>query len=214
MKAPRLAATRVNLLRARRQLTRVEKGAGLLKRKREALVRELFRLARPAADLRTRIGAGFLEAYDSVLRALALHGRTSLRAMAWPERDLVVEIEPNQVWGINVSDIVERPRIRRTVDARGLAPGSTGPSVAETATQFENLAELLLDAAAGEERIRRLGDAAALSARRVRTLEQRITPRLQSQIASVQRTLEEREREEHLRLKRVQQRRATAQIAP
>ena len=214
MKAPRLAATRVNLLRARRQLARVEKGAGLLKRKREALVRELFRLARPAADLRTRIGTGFLEAYDSVLRALALHGRTSLRAMAWPERDLVVQIEPNQVWGINVSDIVERPRIRRTIDARGLAPGSAGPSVADAATQFENLAELLLDAAAGEERIRRLGDAAALSARRVRTLEQRITPRLHGQIASVQRTLEEREREEHLRLKRVQQRRATAARAP
>lgn len=208
MKQQRLAATRVNLLRGRRQLARVEKGAGLLKRKREALVRELFRLARPAADLRTQIGEGFAEAYASVLRALAVHGRSGLRSMAWPERDLAVRIAPNQVWGINVSDIVERPRIRRTLDARGLAPGSTGPSVAETATHFENLTELLLDAAAGEERLRRLGDAAALSARRVRTLEQRITPRLQGQIATVQRTLEEREREEHLRLKRVQQRRA------
>lgn len=209
MKQQRLAATRVNLLRARRQMGRVQKGAGLLKRKREALVRELFRLARPAADLRTRIGEGFVEAYASVLHALAVHGRSGLRAMAWPERDLDVRIEPNQVWGINVSDIVERPRIRRTLDARGLAPGSTGPSAAETAAHFENLTELLLDAAAGEERLRRLGDAAALSARRVRTLEQRITPRLQGQIATVQRTLEEREREEHLRLKRVQQRRAT-----
>lgn len=212
MKEPRLAATRVNLLRARRQLARVERGAGLLKRKREALVRELFRLARPAANLRTRIGEGFSDAYASVLHALALHGRTALRAMAWPERDLVVRIEPNQVWGINVSDIVERPRIRRTLDARGLPPGSTGPSATEAATHFENLAELLLDAAAGEERIRRLGDAAALSARRVRTLEQRITPRLQEQIATVQRVLEEREREEHMRLKRVQQRRAQARL--
>lgn len=208
MQQQRLAATRVNLLRARRQMGRVQKGAGLLKRKREALVRELFRLARPAADLRTRIGEGFVEAYASVLHALAVHGRSGLRAMAWPERDLDVRIEPNQVWGINVSDIVERPRIRRTLDARGLAPGSTGPSAADTAAHFENLTELLLDAAAGEERLRRLGDAAALSARRVRTLEQRITPRLQGQIATVQRTLEEREREEHLRLKRVQQRRA------
>ena len=40
----------MNLVRARRELDRVKRGIGLTRRKREALVAELFRLARPAVD--------------------------------------------------------------------------------------------------------------------------------------------------------------------
>ena len=45
MHSPRLAATRINLLAARRRLGQVERGAVLVRRRRDALVRELFRLA-------------------------------------------------------------------------------------------------------------------------------------------------------------------------
>ena len=104
MSAPRMAATRVNLLRGRHQLAQVHKGAALLKRKREALGRELFRLARPAADLRARIAAGFAEGYTSVLHALATQGRSGLRAIAWPERDVVVRMEPASGFDLNTGE--------------------------------------------------------------------------------------------------------------
>jgi V/A-type H+-transporting ATPase subunit D len=200
----RFAATRINLLRARRRLGQVQRGAALLRRRREALVRELFRLARPAADVRARIADGFREAYDSLLAALALHGRAGLRALAGPARDLAVQIEAGQLWGINVSEITGRPSLRRMLDARGIAPGSVGPTTADTARRFESLAELLLDAAAAEQRIRRIGEAVAQQTRHLRTLEQRLMPELQSQMAGIKRTLEEREREEYLRLKHLQ----------
>ncbi|MFN8583221.1 MAG: V-type ATP synthase subunit D [Gemmatimonadaceae bacterium] len=209
MSAPRLAPTRVNLLRARRQLQQVERGTALLKRKREALVRELFRLARPAADVRARIGADAQEAYRLLLGALAVHGHAGLRAIAWPARELVVQIEPAQVWGISVSDITSHSPIRRMLDARGLAPATTGPTTSETASRFEALTELLLDAAAAEQRIRRVGDAVAQETRHLRTLEQRVAPQLEEQISRVQRTLQEREREEYLRLKHLQRTRAS-----
>jgi V/A-type H+-transporting ATPase subunit D len=167
-------------------------------------VRELFRLARPAADVRARIADGFREAYDSLLAALALHGRAGLRALAGPARDLAVQIEAGQLWGINVSEITGRPSLRRMLDARGIAPGSVGPTTADTARRFESLAELLLDAAAAEQRIRRIGEAVAQQTRHLRTLEQRLMPELQSQMAGIKRTLEEREREEYLRLKHLQ----------
>jgi len=205
--SPRIAPTRVNLLRTRRRLAQVQRGTALLKRKREALVRELFRLARPAADIRARIAADFVEAYDTLLGALATHGRAGLRAIAWPARDVRVRIEPAQVWGISVSDIAERPPIRRMLDARGVAPGTVGPTTSNAASRFETLTELLLDAAAAEQRIRRIGDAVAKQTRHLRTLEQRLAPQLEGQIASVQATLQEREREEYLRLKHLQRRR-------
>jgi vacuolar-type H+-ATPase subunit D/Vma8 len=70
--------------------------------------------------------------------------------------------------------------------------------------RFESLTELLLDAAANEQRMRRIGEAVQQSSRRLHTLEHRLAPQLAAQIAVVQQTLEEREREEHLRLKHVQ----------
>lgn len=204
----RLAPTRVNLLRARRRLAQVLRGTALLKRKREALVRELFRLARPASDVRVRIAEGFNEAYDSLLRALAVHGRAGLRVIAGPSRSLAVQVEPAQLWGIAVSDISGRPSIQRMLDARGIAPASSGPATSETAQRFEALTELLIDAAAAEQRIRRIADAVAQQTRHLRTLEQRLTPELETQIATVQGKLQEREREEYLRLKHLQHRSA------
>ncbi|MBI2963233.1 MAG: V-type ATP synthase subunit D [Deltaproteobacteria bacterium] len=196
-----LAPTRMNLLRARRRLDRVVKGKDLLRRKREALVAELFKLARPAADARTLIAERTRVAYPALLSALAHHGDARLRSMAWPLRELGVEIEPGQVWGVPVSDITGRPPLRRTLAARGTAPGSTGPAAAEAADQFELLADLLLGAAPREMLIRRLAEALGQTSRQVSTLELRVAPELVGQIASLRRTLEEREREEHLRLK-------------
>jgi V/A-type H+-transporting ATPase subunit D len=197
----RLLPTRLNLLRAARRLERVTKGAALLRRKREALVSALFKLARPAAEARRQIEEGSRRSYDLLLRALALHGRSGLEALAWPSRDLEVDIEASQVWGVPVATITARPPIARTVAARATAPGSTGPAAAGAAVQFERLTELLLDAATREMLMRRLGEALSQTSRQVHTLERRVAPTLESQMAGVRRTLEEREREEHLRLR-------------
>src|SRR3990172_492949 len=77
-----IALTRLNLLRAVRRLIRIEKGVELLRRKREALVAEFFQAARPAADARAGIADRARRAYPALLRALALHGSSGLRAMA------------------------------------------------------------------------------------------------------------------------------------
>lgn len=197
----RTPSTRLNLLRASRQLERVTRGIGLLRRKREALVSELFRLARPAADARVQIADATRRAFPALLGALAVHGRPGLRALAWPGQDPTVEVEPGSIWGIVVSRITGRPPLARTLAARGTAPGLTGPAAAAATVEFERLADLLLDAAPREMLIRRLGEALAHTSRQVHTLERRLAPALRAQVLSVRRTLDEREREERLRLK-------------
>jgi len=197
----RMAPTRMNLIRAARRLAQVGKGVELLRRKREALVSELFRLARPAADARAQIEQATQRAYPGLLGALATHGLAGLRAVGWPAREIALEMEPGSVWGIAVSRIVHRPVIARTLGARGTAPGSTGPVTVQAATEFERLTELLLDAAPREMLIRRLGEALSQTSRQVNTLERRIAPELRSDMVGVRRVLDEREREERLRLK-------------
>lgn len=204
----RTPSTRMNLLRAARRLAQVTRGTALLRRKREALVAELFRLARPAADARAEIAGATARAYPPLLGALALHGRTGLRSLAWPGRDVAVEIEPGSLWGIVVSRITARPPLVRTVAARGAAPGLTGPAAGRASAEFERLADLLLEAAPREMLIRRLGEALAQTSRQVNTLERRLAPALRTEVTGVRRTLDEREREERLRLKRLKSSRA------
>ena len=200
---PRTAPTRQNLLALRRRLDRIARGTALLRRKREALVAELFRLARPAASARASIADRAATAYPALLEALAREGQPGLRALGWPGRDLRVALRSGQVWGIPIAEIVERPAIRRTLTARGLPPGGTSGAVPQAADAFEELAELLLDAANREALLRRLGDALARTSRQVNTLERRVGPALEDGLTAIRRTLDEREREEHLRLERL-----------
>lgn len=202
------APTRTNLLRARRRIERVRKGQDLLRRKREALAAELFRLARPAVDARTLIDQRVAEAYPRLLDAAATAGLDQLRSQAWPVRELLVQIRSTRLWGMAVADITERPPIHRTPSARANAPGTTGPAAADAATQFELLADLMLDAAPREMLLRRLGAALSRTSRQVRSLEQRVTPELEHAITHIRSVLEERDREEHLRLKHVLRKRA------
>jgi vacuolar-type H+-ATPase subunit D/Vma8 len=51
--------------------------------------------------------------------------------------------------------------------------------------------------------LQRLGGALAQTSRQVNTLERRIAPELKSRVAAILRTLEEREREEHSRLRHI-----------
>ena len=201
MSAPRLAPTRANLLRARRELERVRHGAALIRRKREALVAELFRAARPAMDLRERIARSATLATEALLDALAVHGVQGLTVAAWPGRSVELELRAAQVWGIPVAEVVSRPALARGLEARGAAPALTGPATTTAATRYEELADLLIEAAPREQLVRRLGDAVSRATRQMRTLEQRVAPSLARQVSRVRRELDEREREDRLRLK-------------
>lgn len=199
--------TRSGLVRASAQLGRVRKGRELLNRKREALITELFRSARPALDARKRVEERASLAYRALLEALAVHGETRLRTYAWPEHPLEVEILQRQVWGIAVPSIVSHTPVQRTLTARETAASSVGPTAAQAATEFEQLIELVLEALPKEQLVRRLGDALSKATRQVNTLQLRVEPTLAAELAALRRTLEERERDERSRLRHVLRRR-------
>ena len=193
--------TRLELLRSRRRLARVREGADLLRRKREALVRELLRHARPAVDERERIGQAASAAYPALVEALATEGASGLAAAAEPLRDVTAQMRTTQVWGLLVGSVKEAPVLVRTLEARGTAPGPTSPATIDAAEAFERLTQLLVEAAPREMLLRKLGQAVAQTSRQVRALERRVEPALASAVASMTNLLDEREREEHLRLR-------------
>jgi V/A-type H+-transporting ATPase subunit D len=198
-----LAPTRQNLLAVQRRLSRVARGTALLRRKREALVSELLRLARPAVAARASIDELAERAYPKLLAALAQRGHDGLRALGWPARTFEVELRAGQLWGVPIAELQRHPPVRRTFAARGTPPATAGLAASEAAGAFEDLTELLLDAANREALLARLGAALARTSRQVNTLERRLTPSLAETRTRIRRTLDEREREEHLRLERL-----------
>ena len=204
----RTPPTRMNLLRLRRQLDRVLRGADLLRKRREALVAELFRTARPAIDARAAVDQQARKGYAALLEALAVHGRDGLRPLGWPARELTLEIEDATVWGVPAARIAATPPVRSTPEARGVAPGAAGPAAEIAAEEFESLLEMLLAAAPRELLLQRLAEALARTSRQVNTIEQHLAPRLRVDIASITAVLEEREREERLRMRWLLERRS------
>ncbi len=207
MSARSVPPTRSGLVRASAQLQRVKKGRELLNRKREALITELFRSARPALNARQDVEERAKRAYEALLDALAASGESALRAFAWPDREVEVEIEHRQVWGIAVPSVVSHTPIGRTLTTRETAAASVGPATAQAATEFERLVELVIEALPKEQLVRRLGDALSKATRQVNTLQLRVEPVLHAELTSLKRLLEERERDERSRLRHVLRRR-------
>ena len=199
----RTPPTRHALLRARKRLSRVRVAAGLLARKRTALVNELFRTAKPVLDAREAIEWQSAVSFAALLHAEADRGSPLLRALSLPQREIQVELRPSEAWGLPAAEVEGHDPVRRAVSDRGLVVGSAGPATSAAAEAFETLTELLLDAASRELLIRRLARALAETSRRLNLLERRVAPRLEGELARISFTLEEREREEQLRTRRL-----------
>lgn len=199
----RAPATRSSLLRYARRLDQVRRGAALLKRKRQSLVAELFARARHAVTSREAIDAQARRAWRSVWQALASSGSSALTPLGWPTREVDVELRAVELWDIRAMELMSRPTLVRSLAARGVLPGPGEGGSQDAAREFETLLEQLLDAAPQEHAMRRLGHALSRTTRLVNTLEQRIAVRLAADLIEIRRTLSEREREEHLRIRRL-----------
>jgi len=199
-------STRAELLHTRRLAERVDRGAALLRRKREALVRALVPLARPAAEARRQIADAAAAAYRAELDALAVHAAAGVTATAQPPRVLEVELAIDRLWGVTVPRLGAPPRLDRGLSARATAPGPLGPAQFEAANKFEELLGKLLEAVPREAAVRALGAALAHTTRQLHTLEQRVAPPLERRITATSRALDERDREDHTRLRHLRRR--------
>jgi H(+)-transporting ATP synthase subunit D len=199
----RTPATRHALQRLRRRFERVQTASKLLARKRKALVDELLRTTRPAIDARHELERRATAAFATLVQAEGDRGHALLAALALPGREIGVELRATRTWGVVGAEIVDHDPVRRSTDARGTASGSAGPAAAAAAAEFEELIERVLEAASRELLARRLARALAETTRRVNLLERRVAPGLAAEVARVESTLQEREREEQLHHRRL-----------
>jgi V/A-type H+-transporting ATPase subunit D len=91
---------------------------------------------------------------------------------------------------------------------RGCSPASFSPSAAEAARRHEEALEILLRIATRELHLARLGEEVQATSRRINALEQLLLPQLDAEARRVAGALDERDREDAVRLKRFRGKRA------
>lgn len=193
----------MNLLQRKNQLRVALQGVDLLKRKRDALVAEFFRVVRQALEARDRMNAACEKAYIVLSLAKAVEGRQALEAAALVERrPMMVDIEIRNIWGIKVPE-VQVQRVHRSFLERGLSPTAVSMRTLESTEAFERVLDAILEVAGTELRLRKIGEEIKKTTRRVNALEQVVIPRIRAEIRYINDVLEQRAREDVFRLKRI-----------
>jgi V/A-type H+-transporting ATPase subunit D len=198
-----VSPTRMNWLQRRKQLQVAIQGVDLLKRKRDALVADFFKIVRESLAARERLNKNAADAYVFLSLAKAIEGSQTLEAAAITDkRDLMVDIQVRNVWGTKIPDVTLRD-IRRGPLQRGLNPTATSARTLESAAKFEEVLDAILAVASTEIKLKKIGEEIKKTTRRVNALEQVVVPRIRAEIRYISAVLEQRAREDVFRLKRI-----------
>lgn len=198
--AESIAPTRSNLLQRRDQVKLAVRGADLLKRKRDALVGEFFALVRSSLEARRQLAQASREAYFALFLANAWDGPENVSSLALAEAKRVeVELKMENIFGVKVPQ-VQAPQFD---DKLPFSPVGAGATTLEAAAQFRKLVEAIIQVAATETRLRRIGEEIKKTNRRVNALEQLVIPGINYEIRHIRSVLDQRALEETTVLKRI-----------
>jgi V/A-type H+-transporting ATPase subunit D len=198
--AENIAPTRSNLLQRRDQLRLANRGADLLKRKRDALIGEFFSLVKESLAARRDLNEASREAYFSLFLANAWDGPEAVRSLSLAEgTQLDVDIKVENLFGVKVPQ-VQPPSFNTDLP---FSPITAGARTLDAASQFRRLIEALIRVAATETRLRRVGEEIKKTSRRVNALEQIVIPGISQQIRDIRSVLDQRALEEITVLKRI-----------
>lgn len=188
--------TKGNLMAAKRSRALAQTGYELMDRKRNILVREMMDLMESANRLQTQIDTVFQAAYDALAQANIRLGICDRIAEAVVMDD-TLELQWRSVMG------VELPRIPdRTPDPRpeyGFA--FTSSALDEAYLNFHKVKALTREMAELETSIYRLAQAIKKTQKRANALKNIVIPGFDRTIRIITEALEEKEREEFVRLK-------------
>ena len=200
--------TRTELLNRRSRIRLAQQGAELLRGKREALVREFLTELPGFNEARESMRRSLVRAKRALIRALSLDGPEAVASAGLAaQRDIVLGLEERNIWGVRVVNVTTSYR-GRTPAERRFTPFDTSARIDESAERFEEVLAEIVRVAPLDRKMRRLAEEIRKTSRRVNALEQRLLPELHEQVRFIRATLDQREREDVFRLKRLKKKHA------
>jgi V/A-type H+/Na+-transporting ATPase subunit D len=201
--------TRSELIQLKNRIKLSERGHKLLKMKRDGLILEFFKILNQARNVRTELDAAFLRAEEKINLASAVNGMVVVRSVAFTAKESPeISLSGKNIMGVVVPKI-SSTGVKKTLLERGYGIIGTNSYIDETADAYEDLVEKIITAAELETTMKRLLDEIEKTKRRVNALEFKIIPELIAAMKYIRFMLEEMERENTFRLKRVKARMKT-----
>lgn len=198
--AENVAPTRSNLLQRRDQVKLAIRGADLLKRKRDALVGEFFALVRSSLEARRKLAEASREAYFALFLANAWDGPEAVGSLALAQGDpLEIDLKMENIFGVKVPQ-VQPPEFDTSLP---FSPVGAGVQTLAAAREFRKLVAAIIEVAATETRLRKIGEEIKKTNRRVNALEQLVIPGINYEIRQIRSVLDQRALEEVTVLKRI-----------
>jgi V/A-type H+-transporting ATPase subunit D len=198
-----ISPTRMELIKLRKRISLAQRGHDLLTEKMDALVIEFFeilkRVRRARADALTQLAT----AHRALSICLALVGTIETRqASIEARREIQLEASTRHVMGIETPALRIEGAERRVLE-RGYGIHFTSSALDDAAREFEKALGLLVELAELEESMRAIARELEKTKRRANALEYIIIPRLKATIKFIMMRLDEMERENFSRLKRI-----------
>lgn len=199
-----VSPTRMELLRLRRREQLAVKGHDLLREKRDALIAEFLDVVGEVRDARIVAEEKLKEAFEYLIIAQAGLGVEEVRQLSlMTAREIPMDFSMRSIMGVNVP-IIELPEeLSREVTERGYGLMDSSSAVDSCAKRFEEALAKIIKLAELEEAVRNLAGEVEKTKRRVNALEYVMIPRLKTTRKYIQMRLEEMERENFTRLKKI-----------
>ena len=195
--------TRSELIELKRKIKLSESGHKLLKMKRDGLILEFFEILEKAKTVRSELDAQFAIASQKINIAKAVEGVMTVKSTAFSFKDApTLEVQSKNVMGVVVPKI-ESSSVRKHLNDRGYGIIGTSSRIDEAVDSYESLVEKIIEAAEIETTIKKLLNEIEKTKRRVNALEFKVIPELIEARNFIMLRLDEMEREETFRLKRI-----------
>ena len=194
--------TRSELLRVKKQIKLAKSGYNLLKKKRDGLILEFFDVLKKAKTLRQELVDEYNIAFGKMNIARALEGDLKVKSIAMAIKDIPeINLETKNIMGVKVPKI-KSSEIKKAFMERGYGVYNSS-AIDEAASAYEKTVEKIILAAEVETSMRKLLNEIEKTKRRVNALEFVVIPNLGKTKSFIQLRLEEMERENIFRMKRI-----------
>jgi len=201
----KVAPTRSNLLKTRESLQLAEEGYDLLEQKREVLLMELMQIVHELRELERQMAEKSAVAFAALESALLSMGDESVRWAALSvigEKDIT--LLHRSVMGIPVVTVKEvETRLAVSLPELQASLEGTGPALDEARQRFEELVSIICEWSEVEISVWRLAAEIRKTQRRVNALENIFIPEYKGTVKAIEEVLEESDREEFIRKKKV-----------
>jgi V/A-type H+-transporting ATPase subunit D len=199
MSTRRISPTRINLIRTKKTLQQSKSGLQLLERKRDVLIRELRHFVYDAKKLRDELIPNLSEAYLTLIESKIIMGSEAVDniSVAFSLKENFI-LDHKSIMGVTVP-IIKLQREKDSKPEYGFA--HTSALLDKTFKDFSDILEQISQLAELEGSIYRIADDVQKTQKRVNALKHVFIPMFGKLVKRIELVLEEKEREEFIRMK-------------